>query len=68
MTYSLFWDVPQYRLAVSYLRFEKTLGSVFKILMCAWALKMGPIDRPETSVTTNIRWVTTQKSEDLISF
>jgi hypothetical protein len=27
---------------------------------------MGPVGCPETSVTTNLRWVTSQKSEDLI--
>jgi len=29
--------------------------------------KMGPISCPETSVTTHLRYITSQKNEDLIS-
>ena len=34
----------------------------------AWLLKMGPIDCPETSLSTNQRFVTSQKNEGLIQF
>jgi hypothetical protein len=31
-----------------------------------WQLKMGPVGYPESSVTTNSRYVTSHKSEDRI--
>jgi hypothetical protein len=53
---SLFWDVTQRRLVVSYWRFEKTYRSIFNgqrsaFSWTAWSLNMGPIGCPETSAT-----------------
>jgi len=39
---------------------------VLFLLLTAWPLTMGPIGYPETSVTTSVRSVTSQKSEGLI--
>jgi hypothetical protein len=65
MRSSLFLDVMQYRLVVSYWCFGTTnryhlQGSV------AWPLKKGGTVRPKTSVTTNQCCVTSQKGEYLI--
>ena len=40
-------------------------GKIFRCLSKAWPLKMEPVGCPETSVTTNLRGVISQKSEDL---
>jgi len=43
------------------------MDNYFEIFgVTAWPLKMGPIGCTETSVTTNLRCVTSQKSEDII--
>jgi hypothetical protein len=55
-------------------RLITTIGLYVKcpILICwdlgssSWPLKKGPIGFPEAPVTTNQRYVTSQKSEDLI--
>ena len=67
---SLFWKVTQRLLVVSYWRFGTTCRSHPQVwgrrmLATAWPLKMGPAGGPETSVTTNKRFVTSQKRENL---
>jgi len=59
---SIFWDVTKRRLVVSYRRFETNPESHFP----AWPLKTGPIGCLEKSLTTNLRFVTSHKSEDVI--
>jgi hypothetical protein len=50
------------------------MREIFALLGCyvaqigGWPLKMEPKGCPETSVTTNLRNVTSQKSEELILF
>ena len=51
-----------------YRRFGKAVGPIFKsqaVLDCVTKV-LGPTGFSETSVTTNKRWVTPQKSEYLI--
>jgi len=45
---------------------EQPLAPLFKGHKTARSLKMGLICSPETSVTTNLRCVKSQKSEDLM--
>jgi len=73
---SLFLGVTQHRLVTSYRRFGTTYRSQLqgsssercssRRTWTVWTLKMGPIccRCPETSVTNNLRCVTSQKSED----
>jgi hypothetical protein len=58
----LFWDVRQHRLVVSYRRFGTRRSH---LQWTARHLKMIPTGCPETSVTTNLCCVTSQKSEDV---
>jgi hypothetical protein len=51
--FAIFLDVTHCRLVVSSWRWT------------VWPLKMGPKDRPETSVTTNLLCLTSHKSGDL---
>ena len=62
MRSSLFWDVTQRRLVLSYRRFGTKYRSRFqqpvdepKNSWTVWHLKIGRIDRPETFVITNLR-------------
>ena len=57
----LFWDVTQSRVAVSYRRFGTTY---LPHLQCS--LEVGTDRLPEKLVNTNLRCVTSQKSEDFI--
>ena len=60
---SLFSDVTQ-RILVIIDVSGQPIGRIFKGQ--TWSLKMRPIGCPETSMITNLRWVTSQKSEELI--
>jgi hypothetical protein len=64
--YSMFWDVTQRRLVVSCRRFGRTYRSHLDSYWTTWFSKTGPLLCPETSVTTNLRYITSQKSKDLI--
>jgi hypothetical protein len=64
MRSSLFWDVTQGRLVVSYRRFRTAIGPTFKGE--AGSLKVEPIGCPDTSAATNLPCVTSQKTEDLV--
>jgi hypothetical protein len=64
------WDVTQRRLLLTDVS-GRSINPIFKEQAVqeewtAWHLTMGPIDFPETSVTTNLRCVTSQSGEDLI--
>ena len=70
------WDLQSYdfrqgRLIVSHRRFGQPICSIFKgyavkhSAWTAWTFMMEQIGCPETSVTTNLRCVTSQKSEDI---
>ena len=52
------------------LKFQDSVSVPFSVAKLsnnnAWLLKIGPIGSPETSVNTNQRRVTSQKSEDLV--
>jgi hypothetical protein len=61
---SLFCDVTQRRLVVSHRRFETNYRS--HVPRIKQSKKMGPIPCPESSLTTNLLCVTSQKSADLI--
>jgi hypothetical protein len=61
MRSSLFWGVVQCKLAVSY----RCFGSTYRSHLQGSTLKMRPIGWTETSVTINLRCVTSQKSKDL---
>ena len=65
MRSSLFWDVTQCRLVVTNVSGQLT-APIFKGQAVKDHGKMGPISCPETSVTTNLHCVTSQKSEDVI--
>jgi hypothetical protein len=79
MRYALFWNVTQSRLVVAYRRFKTSnlyhprgsserltpKGGIDRLSWNVGSLKIGQICCPETSVTTNIRCVTSQGSEDL---
>ena len=61
---SLFWDVTLRRMVVIYRGFGTTYVS--HIQGWSFTLKMEQTGFPETSVNTNLRHVTSQKSEGLI--
>lgn len=68
----LFWDIIGSRVVFSYRHFGATdrsnlqwSSSPRRISETSWPLKMAPMDCPKTSVTTNQRCVTSQKSEYL---
>jgi hypothetical protein len=61
---SFFWDVTQSRLVGSYQRFGTPVGSHLQGMLDPRSWE--PIGCPETSVTTNIRRVTSQKNENLM--
>jgi hypothetical protein len=63
----VFIFTTQRRLVVIYRRFGTTYRSHFQASSwTCWPLKVGPVGCLETSVTTDIRCVTCQESEDLI--
>jgi hypothetical protein len=58
-------DVTQRLLVINYRRFGTSYGSNLKLSSSPgtdWALVMGPTGCPETSVTTNLCCVTSQRS------
>jgi hypothetical protein len=61
MKSSLFWNVTQRRLVDSNRRF----GTTYRFLLGVLPLKMDQIGCPETSVTTSLPYVKSQKSEKL---
>ena len=67
VTFSLFCGVTQLRFVVSHRRFGKPSSLIFKS-QTVLPLKIGRISCPETSVTTNVRCVISQKSEDVTLF
>jgi hypothetical protein len=66
MRSSLFWDVTQSRLVVSYQRFGTTYRSYLQGSSSQRPLKDGTNTLSRHVVTTNLRCVTSQKSEDVI--
>ena len=66
MSPSLFWDVTQRRLVVTDVS-GQLIGPSFKGLALGnLLLKMRPTDCPKSSATTNLRFETSQKSEEII--
>ena len=70
MRSSPLWDVTQRRLVVTDVS-GQSIGPIVKCqaVHSSWtacSLKMGLIDRPETSVSNNLRCVTSQMGDDLI--
>jgi hypothetical protein len=61
----LFRDVTQRRLVVKLPMFWDNLPIPSSRVKQSRPLKVEPISYPETSVTTNLRCITSQKSEDL---
>lgn len=64
MRASFFSEFTKHGMIVSYRRFGTTSRSSRAKSACP--LKNGPIDVPETCITTNLRGVKSQKSEDLV--
>jgi hypothetical protein len=52
---------------VQYLKIPRNLRIKFQAVLLLDSCKMGPISYPEKSATTNLRCVTSQKSEGLKS-
>jgi hypothetical protein len=66
MSQSLFLDVTQRRLVVTDVSGQLIVPTSKGQAVGNLLLKMRPNDRPKTSVTTNLRFETSQKSENLI--
>jgi hypothetical protein len=66
VTQPFLWDITQHVLVFTYGRFVTSQRSNSPRICTTLPSKIGTIGCPETSVTTNLWCITSQKSEDLI--